>query len=586
MTTPDHDPWLPGTLLVKFYAWDDARVRELLVEHGGEEINLALKPIRWAKCKVPHDRSPADMIQALLMHPEVEDAQYDGTVRPGIMSGLHPNDPFIGPRGDGFLNLPTLWRIDVFRAHRHTRGDPSIMVAVIDSGWYPHEDLPSPSIEWNTLAIDFAYHTASARGGNGSLLHGEVVSGVIFATPDNAKGCMGVAPGCGFAAVRCGPDNIYDAIQVSDMVDAFTWCATHPSIKVVNASLGRSGPASQIEIDAVALFPANGKIFTSSAGNTDTYCGVPNFPSPGGCEGAICVGACATDDPSAGAQIHNLDVRSYYVYQASNYGPQIDIVAPDSYPKLSATGGVSTYGLINNTAADAWQGTSFASPSVAAVCGLIWSANPNLTRQQVLDILFATTVESVYPNGNAAPGRDPVRVGMRGVYPWRNDFPNARILNAARAVLKALTTVAANAGVIYPYLQCMGDVNVANSVVYGTAGSVPRTTTLNGRIFIDVDGYSSDPIIDVELAIEDGAGGWTVVYSGEPTRVRGVATYTGTQHKLRVTATTELGSTSEIYDDILVTTLVTGIGVTATLLPDGTVHLSGYRTRGAPVTVT
>jgi subtilisin family serine protease len=64
----------------------------------------------------------------------------------------------------------------------------------------------------------------------------------------------------------------------------------------------------------------------------------------------------------------------------SNYGTELDIVAP----------GVNIYSTTLGNAYDIRNGTSFAAPQVSAVAALVLSVNPNLTGQQVRDIIEQT----------------------------------------------------------------------------------------------------------------------------------------------------------------------------------------------------
>ncbi|MBR4511798.1 MAG: S8 family peptidase [Bacteroidales bacterium] len=64
----------------------------------------------------------------------------------------------------------------------------------------------------------------------------------------------------------------------------------------------------------------------------------------------------------------------------SKYGSKLDVVAP----------GVSILSTHNNNGYATWDGTSMAAPHVSGIAGLILSVNPNLTEQQVRDIIEST----------------------------------------------------------------------------------------------------------------------------------------------------------------------------------------------------
>src|SRR5262249_54271242 len=75
----------------------------------------------------------------------------------------------------------------------------------------------------------------------------------------------------------------------------------------------------------------------------------------------------------------------------SNTGPYVTLVAPggsadgtaaDDIPLLKAGGGTPTE-----------AGTSFATPQVAATAALIWSVNPDLTPNQVAELIRSTATQ-------------------------------------------------------------------------------------------------------------------------------------------------------------------------------------------------
>jgi subtilisin family serine protease len=68
----------------------------------------------------------------------------------------------------------------------------------------------------------------------------------------------------------------------------------------------------------------------------------------------------------------------------SNYGKAtVDVFAP----------GVQIYSTVSNSAYDAYDGTSMASPVVAGIAALIWSYYPNLTAVQVKQIIESSVVK-------------------------------------------------------------------------------------------------------------------------------------------------------------------------------------------------
>ena len=68
-------------------------------------------------------------------------------------------------------------------------------------------------------------------------------------------------------------------------------------------------------------------------------------------------------------------------YSWSNYGKEIDLVAPGCTGATTAVGNQYT----------SFCGTSLAAPEVAGTLALIWSVNPLLTPDQAVDMLLKST---------------------------------------------------------------------------------------------------------------------------------------------------------------------------------------------------
>ena len=159
-------------------------------------------------------------------------------------SQWHYKDPATFPGG---MNLPSAWDI--------TKGDASMTISVIDTGFRPHPDLEARRV----AGYDFISDTTAANDGggrdsdatdtgddcgSGSSWHGTHVAGTIGALTNNNLGVAGVNWNSKIQHVRvlgkCGG-------STSDIADAIRWAAgltvtgvpdnATPS-KVINMSLG------------------------------------------------------------------------------------------------------------------------------------------------------------------------------------------------------------------------------------------------------------------------------------------------------------------------------------------------------------
>lgn len=291
------------------------------------------------------------------------------------------------------VNAPGAWDV--------TKGAGSV-VAVIDTGIRSHADLAANILP----GYDFISDTDISNDGNGrdsdatdpgdwmtigecgggepneeigSSWHGTHVAGTIAALSGNGVGGTGVAPQAKILPLRvlgkCGG-------YLSDIADAMVWAvggtvsgvpANPNPAKIINMSLGSAVPAScsRTYTDAIDIARAAGALVVVAAGNESDS--ADSYP-PANCAGVFSVAAVDRDG-----------AMSYY----SNHGSVVDIAAPggaqyfenDSNGILS-TANSGTHGPVADNYVF-YQGTSMATPHVAGVAALVWSAKPTATADDV-----------------------------------------------------------------------------------------------------------------------------------------------------------------------------------------------------------
>jgi hypothetical protein len=508
---------------VKFREWDLDRVREIISECGGEDSGFYVPPIRVAKVFIPHDAKTSEVLAAFRSHPEVERATMTGYVR--LAGNYHS--------GVSDTLVDSQWhlkRINVFRAWRHTQGDPSVKVVIVDTGYmtFPQgvEDdqlgAVDPSLEWNVeTGTASGVDTYPDDGEGGFYSHGTAVLSCIRPNTNNAQGIAGVAPGVSAGMVVNHWINGWDgdAAIALDVLEAAAAIVKAKDLgaNVINCSFGgprnRDGYPLSSEAwndvdDAVEYAYLGGTLVVFAAGNYWADLGVVEDISE--TPFAICVGGTA-------------DASDAW-WNEGNYGSPVDITAPSE--------GILAFGCeAGNPEASEYfpvRGTSFAAPIVSAVAGLVLSINPNLSVDEVVALLKAT----------ADAGRHST---------FATHFPNAGVVNAAKAILSALATLPANQGVVYPYVNFYG----AGATVTADPTTSSVRTTLNGAINVEIGGYSSDQIESVELWVSG-----VKRYDGAPTTFSCNAVYSeGAGVPVKVVARTASASTEETYDDILLTSI-------------------------------
>jgi subtilase family protein len=277
-------------------------------------------------------------------------------------SAVMPNDTFF-PNQWGLqrINAPSAWPI--------SEGDPNVVVAVLDQGVeLGHPDLNLWPVSYSTIT-----HT---NDGSPVGNHGTACAGIIGAKIDNALGVSGLAGRCRVMAIAT---NFAD----TEVAEGLYYAADNGA-RVVSMSFGvyPSWMIWNFAIIEAALQYCHDKnvVLVAASGNENQN--VSRFP--GTDPRTICIGGSNRDDVRKA--IGDASVESWW---GACFGPDIDVVAPcleiPTTDRLGAAGYTPTnYDMLFN-------GTSSATPHVAALAGLIISVNPALTDSNVRQIISETT---------------------------------------------------------------------------------------------------------------------------------------------------------------------------------------------------
>lgn len=246
---------------------------------------------------------------------------------------------------------PNQWHFDIVGAPEAwgMATGAGTKVAVIDTGVEPAADgLGNLLVDECWDFIDFDDDCADPRS------HGTHVAGTINQATDNGLGGSGLAPASAIVPVRViDADDYGPELAIAQGV---IWAADRGS-DVMNLSLGGGGAMPLVE-DAFAYAHAAGTVIVAATGNQSWDHRVL-FPA-------------AYEQAIAVAATNLFDERTGY----SNAGPETDLSAPggDTGADLDGDGWVD--GVIQETVEDgfqAWQGTSMATPHVAAAAALVMS---------------------------------------------------------------------------------------------------------------------------------------------------------------------------------------------------------------------
>lgn len=328
--------YVPGRLIVKFADGTSPDVAKRVLARAGADLEARVDPLDVRIVDVPRDET-RDAIEAVTASPAVVYVERDVAVQ---TFGTIPNDTLWGEQwGPLVVDAPNAWDL--------SRGSPSVVVAVLDTGVDPaHPDLQGSLV----AGYDFVNGDADPVDDEG---HGTASAGVIAARTNNGSGQAGICWHCSLMAVK-----VLDAKgegSMSDVAAGIVW-AVDRGARVINMSLG--GPATtQTLADAVAYATDKGAVLVAAAGNSGTS--EPSYPAA--LDGVIGVaGTTRTDE----------------LYSWSNFGPWVYVAAP----------GCNVAPYLNGEYVN-FCGTSSATPIVAGIAGLILSARPKATRRQVEDAL-------------------------------------------------------------------------------------------------------------------------------------------------------------------------------------------------------
>lgn len=317
------------------------------------------------------------------------------------LQDLIPNDTF-------FPNQWGLQRIGAPRAWPITEGDPNIVIAVLDQGVeLGHPDLHLWPISYSTITHLFD----GSPVGN----HGTACAGIISSQIQNATGAAGLAAKCRVMAIAT---NFAD----TEVAEGLYFAADNGA-RVVSMSFGvyPSWMIWDFAIIEAALQYCQEKnvLLVAATGNENQN--VSRFPATD--PRTLGVGGSNRDDVRKA--IGDASVENWW---GACFGPDVDVVAPCL--EIPTTDRLGLAGYTNTDYDLTFNGTSSATPHVAALAGLILSLNSDLTNVEVRQIISETTDKINQPAYVYLP------TPGKPFGTWNNDVGYGRI-NAERALLVA-----------------------------------------------------------------------------------------------------------------------------------------------------
>jgi subtilisin family serine protease len=286
-----------------------------------------------------------------------------------------PNDPGLAQQ----WGLRKIRAIEAWSIHR---GNAGIVVAVLDEGC----DIAHEDIAYALPGYD-AWSNDNDPTPNGNDAHGTACAGIIAMRHNNGRGGVGVAPGCRILPVRIaqGIGGGFWSTSAT-IVDRGIRTAVLRGASVLSNSYSLA-PSTTVT-RAFEFAQTNGRggrgcLIAAASGNGNVRDIIfpaelsPTIP------GMLAVGASNEWDQRKSTT--SADGENWW---GSNYGPELDVVAPGVHiftSDMSGGAGYATGNYVSN-----FNGTSSATPHVAGLAGLILSVDPSLRSWEVEEIIKMT----------------------------------------------------------------------------------------------------------------------------------------------------------------------------------------------------
>jgi subtilisin family serine protease len=331
-----------------------------------------------------------------------------------------PNDPYFREKGTWKQPYPDQWAIQhvgltdgADSAWNLLGPSPKpVIVAVVDTGLdWNHADFPRENLWVNTREVAGNGKDDDRNGyvddvigydfmdGDGSPFdrdgHGTFVAGLIAAGWNNGIGIAGINPHARIMVVKAL--NEFGHTRASYLAEGILYAANNGA-RIINVSVGGK-ELTRAEKLAVEHARKKGALVIVAAGNDGVD--VSSF-GPAGVPGVLAVAATDTKDARA---------------SFSNWGPGISLAAPGmdvlslrarrtdfmrDIPEVKYTPGEAFVGP------DAryyhTSGTSFSAPIVSGVASLVLSKHPELTPDQLRDVLQQSAKDIEVPGQDQYTG--------------------------------------------------------------------------------------------------------------------------------------------------------------------------------------
>jgi len=390
--------FIPGEFIVKLINNREISSPSIMILNEKHQVNSIQRVFKnsdntilnniYLFC-VPEDADIISIVDDYSSCPDVEYAEPNGIF---YLFGI-PNDENFskqwalqntgqnGGTPDADIDAPEAWDIET--------GSLDITIAIIDSGvdynhpdlsgniWKNEDEIPNNGVDDDNNGFiddircwDFCNDDNDPLDDSG---HGTHCAGIAAAIGNNSIGIAGVCWNCKIMAIKGFDKNGLG--WATDLANAIIYAADNGA-DVISMSWGNYN-STKIIHDAIDYAYSNGVVLAAAAGNILIDISRKYYPA-------------AFDNVIAVAATDKNDYKASF----SNYGDWVDVAAPgdeiySTMPTYSVELNSAPYFLSMNY--DYLDGTSMACPMVAGLAALLLSYNPNLTPDEVRNIIHDST---------------------------------------------------------------------------------------------------------------------------------------------------------------------------------------------------
>ena len=332
----------PGRIMVEFQT---EREPEDIIKAWGGSIEEAWPAIDRYLVRMPVGIATSQALESLLAMGGIRQVEPDflGASAP------EPTPARTGGRwGLDRIQAPSAWEI--------SRGDPRVIIAVMDTGIdTQHPKIIdrviggySPLVDEEEVPIPF--HDDHGRGTHLAAV----------AAGGGTERMRGIAPKASFIGVKTHDSEArhYRADLISGLLWLSDWARSHPEWRVIAVMDGGWRFYSSFLEEAVDYALDSGILLVAGSGDL----GLEEEIFPASLPGVLTVAATCPGDQ---------------LCDFSNWGQWVDLAAPGKDVFSAVTGGGYGY----------WDGTAVAAAYTAGVAALLWAEKPDLNSEEIKDIL-------------------------------------------------------------------------------------------------------------------------------------------------------------------------------------------------------